>query len=52
MPGFQPGSLKIFIVLFFIKSGALEVGDEIYEINGVSVSGSRIEDILTLLVRF
>ena len=31
------------------RSGVLEVGDEICEINGVSVQGSRIEDILTLL---
>jgi hypothetical protein len=32
--------------------GVLEIGDEIYEINGVSVKGARIEDILTLLVSF
>lgn len=31
------------------RSGVVEVGDKIYEINGVSLKGKRIEDILTLL---
>lgn len=45
-------SFCLFLFSFFLRSGTLHVGDEIREINGISVANQTVEQLQKMLVSF